>query len=345
MRLLLMSLYLIFRSRTVLLLLLILLAVSTLCAAQETPTQTPQPSSNQVAPVQAAPDTSSPVQKTGNTGLSSSDTPVNLLIGPGDQGDMSVYGVPELTAHFRVGASGEVGLPLIGSLKIGGLTAEQAEEVITKKYVAGGFLRSPHVTVMIREYTTQGVSVMGEVARPGVYSALAARRLYDLFLAAGGLSQRAGRNVTIQHADKRPTELITLGSDLMATPETNVEIKPGDTVIVPRAGVVYVIGEVNRPGEYVISAGTNMTALSVMAMAAGPSRYASLGKTRLMRKTPQGIQTSEIDLKKIMDAKNKDVALNSEDILFIPASKGKMAAERGASSVLSMLTSLAVYRF
>jgi len=340
-----MSMSSIVRSRTVFFLVLVLLAVSTLCTAQETQTQSPQPASNQVGSVQSAPDTSSQGQKTGNTGLSSSDTPVKLLIGPGDQGDMSVYGVPELTTHFRVGANGEVGLPLVGSLKIGGLTAEQAEEEITKKFVAGGFLRSPHVTVMIRDYTTQGVSVMGEVARPGVYSALAARRLYDLFLAAGGLSQRAGRNVTIQHADKRPAEQITLGSDLMATAETNVELKPGDTVIVPRAGVVYVIGEVNRPGEYIITAGTSMTALSVMAMAAGPSRYASLGKTRLLRKTPQGLQNTVIDLKKVMDAKNKDVALNSEDILFVPASKGRMAAEKGSSSVLSMLASLAMYRF
>lgn len=317
------------------------LGFSTICTAQEAQQQS-QASSNQVAPQPATAATGP-----SNAGVySTSSTPIKLLIGPGDEGDMSVYGMPEMLTHFRVGADGEVNLPLIGTVKIAGMTANDAEAAIAKRYEDGGYLKSPQITVMVKDYTTQGVSVMGEVNRPGVYSPLAARRLFDLFLAAGGLSPRASRTITVQHADdKQRPDTITLSADLMATPETNVSLKPGDSVIVARAGVVYVIGEVNRPGEFVISAGSNMTALQVLAMAAGPSRFASLSKVKLMHKTADGFSTSEVDLKKIMDSKSKDVALNSDDIMLIPASKGKIAAERGTSSVLGMLSNLALYRF
>lgn len=317
------------------------LVFSTICAAQEVQQQT-QPSANQVTPAQG----NSMPAASGSSVYSTSATPIKLLIGVGDEGEMSVYGMPEMLTHFRVGADGEVNLPLLGTMKIAGMTSNDAEAAIAKKYEDSGYLKSPQITVMVKDYTTQGVSVMGEVNHPGVYSPLAARRLFDLFLAAGGLSQRASRTVTIQHADdKQPADTITLNADLMATPETNVTLKPGDSVIVSRAGVVYVIGEVNRPGEFVISAGSNMTALQVLAMAAGPSRYASLGKVKLMHKTADGFNTNEIDLKKIMESKSKDIALNSDDIMLVPASKGKLAAERGGSSVLSLLGQLALYRF
>lgn len=319
------------------------LGFSTICVAQET-TQQPQASTNQVSPQQPA--TSAGGSSSSSGVYSTSAAPIKLLIGPGDEGDMSVYGMPEMLTHFRVGADGEVNLPLLGNVKIAGMTANDAEAAIAKRYEDNGYLKSPQITILVKDYTTQGISVMGEVNRPGVYSPLAARRLFDLFLTAGGLSQRASRTVTIQHSDdKQPADTITLSADLMATPETNVALKPGDSVIVSRAGVVYVIGEVNRPGEFVISAGSNMTALQVLAMAAGPSRYASLGKVKLMHKTADGFSSSEVDLKKIMESKSKDVALNSDDIMLIPASKGKIAADRGTSSVLGMLSNLALYRF
>lgn len=337
--------YPIARSRLSVICIAAALSFSMVCFGQEAP-QENQPSGNQVSPQQNGAPTSQPGGAPSTSPLSTSAAPVKLLIGPGDEGEMSVYGMPELTTHFRVGAEGEVTLPLLGSVKIAGVTSNDAEAMLARKYEDAGYLKAPQITILVKEYTTQGVSVMGEVAHPGVYPALAARRLFDLFLAAGGLSQRAARNVTIQHADeKRTADTVTLSSDLMATPDTNITLSPGDIVIVSRAGVVYVIGEVNRPGEFVITSGTRMTAMQVIAMAAGPSRYASLGKVKLMHKTADGFSTSEFDLRKIMESKAKDIALNSDDILLIPASRGKMAAERGGNSALSLLTNLAIYRF
>ncbi len=272
--------------------------------------------------------------------------PAPLVLGPGDEADMTVYGVPELSLHFRVNNAGDVYLPLVGRVTIGGLSADDAQALIEKKYEEGGFLKSPHVTLAVKDYTTQGVTVLGEVAHPGTYSALSARRLFDLFLVAGGLTQRAGTKITLTHRGGGAPEEITLSSDPAAAPENNRTLVPGDTVIVSRAGIVYVVGEVSRPGGFVIdSPDGKMTTSMALAMALGPTHVASMGHAKLLRRNGTELTTTELDQKKIMQAKAPDVNLKPEDIVYVPASKGKLAADRGAGSILTLVTQLAIYRF
>jgi len=257
---------------------------------------------------------------------------------------MTFYGVPDLTQKFRVDPAGEVSLALVGRIKIGGLSAREAEALVEKQYADGGFLRSPHVSIVVRDYTTQGVSVLGEVTRPGTYSAMNVRRLFDAFQAAGGLSQRAGSTVTITRGQKVDT--IKLSSDPAESAANNVTVEPGDSIIVSRAGIVYVLGEVTRPSGFVMEgADGRMTLMQVVAMAAGPTRMANLAHAKILRRTPTGLENMELDIRKVLAAKGPDLPLQAEDIVFIPASRGKMAAERGASSILSMVAQLAVYRF
>jgi polysaccharide export outer membrane protein len=268
-----------------------------------------------------------------------------MLIGPGDEGDMTVYGVPELTTHFRVESSGDAYLPLIGKVHLAGLSADAAQVQLNEKFESGGFLRNPHVNIYIKEYMTQGISVLGEVNRPGIYSALNARKLYDLFLIAGGLTVRAGKTVTITHSKEpdKPVE-VTLESGLAAN-QANVEIQPGDTITVSRAGMVYVIGEVTRPGEFVMETTQTPSLLQILAAAAGPTRTADLSHARVIRRTPKGLESRDVDLKKIMQAKAGDFEVQAGDIVFVPSSRMRGALERGSGSILSMLTNLAVYRF
>jgi polysaccharide export outer membrane protein len=173
------------------------------------------------------------------------------------------------------------------------------------------------------------------------------RRLFDAFLAAGGLSPRAGNTITITRGKQSgKVDTIRLTSDPEKSAENNVFVEPGDTIIVGRAGIVYVLGEVSRPGGFVIdNPEGRISLMQVFAMAAGPTRMANLGKVKILRRTPTGLENMELDIRKVLAAKGPDVPLQSEDIVFIPASRGKMAAERGASSILSMVTSLALYRF
>ncbi len=260
---------------------------------------------------------------------------------------MTVYGVPDLTQHLRLNDAGEVSLPLIGNQALAGFTAEDAERLIEKKYSDGHFLKNPHVTLSVKEYTSQGITVMGEVQHPGTYSALKARRLFELFMLAGGFTQRAGTSVVITHANTSAgQQTITLSGDPMRSPEANVPLQPGDTVVVSRAAIVYVMGEVTRPGGFVVTtADGKITIMQAVAMASGPTRMANLGHARLLRRTGSGLNSKDIDLGKILQAKAQDVELRPDDVVFVPASRGKVIANQSAGSILSTVAGLAIYRF
>jgi len=296
------------------------------------------------APTPVAPSESSAAAGAANGVISTA--PVQLKIGPGDEAEFSVYGVPDLAQKVRVNNSGEVLLPMIGSVTVGGLTAEEAGALIEKKMVEGKFLKNPHVNFNVKEYMSEGVAVLGEVAHPGTYSAFSARRLFDAFQAAGGLSQRAGSTITITHkVDPDHPIVVTLTNDPVKSVQNNVGLQPGDSVVVSKAGIVYVLGEVVRPGGFVIENNSpNLSLTQVLAMAAGPTRMGNLSHAKLMHRAASGIETRDVDIKKIMQAKAPDEVLLADDIVFIPPAKGKMAAEHG-SSILSALATAAIYRF
>src|SRR5882672_2802624 len=120
-------------------------------------------------------------------------TPVKL--GAGDLVEVGVYGVPELATKARVSNDGDLYLPLIDYVHVGGLSLEEAQKLLEKRLDDGGFVRNPHVTIFVNEYASQAVTVMGEVGKPGVYPILGDRRLFDLISAAGGLTEKAGRTL------------------------------------------------------------------------------------------------------------------------------------------------------
>lgn len=143
-------------------------------AQSDRPSDSGQPPTQQSQPPNASDAKAPPAAPEGNAAPSgrmqisspASSTPVDMLIGPGDEGDMTVYGVPELSTHFRVESSGDAYLPLIGKFHMAGLSANAAQAQINEKYESGGFLHNPHVNIYIKEYMTQGISVLGEVTRP-----------------------------------------------------------------------------------------------------------------------------------------------------------------------------------
>ena len=268
-----------------------------------------------------------------------------LSIGPGDELDVSVYGVPELSQHVRVDTSGDVHLLLIGPTHVEGLSSEEAQAVIEKQLVEGRFIKDPHVRVFLKEFTNQSVSIVGEVNKPGSYPALTTRRLYDAFQQAGGLTPLAGK-VSITHPGQLDNpSVITLSNDPIKSARANVEIMPGDAITVSKAPIVYVMGEVTKPGGYVLDDDSNvessrLTVMRVMALASGPAHGASLNKSRIIRRTAKGLQELPIRLKQIMAGKAPDPPLQAEDILYIPGGRNGSYL----SSVLSTLTTAAIYR-
>src|SRR6266852_6248308 len=139
----------------------------------------------------------------------------NVRLGIGDLIEISVFGVPDLATKTRISGSGDIYFPLIDYVHIADLTTDEAQELIQKRLEDGGFVRGPHVSIFVDESASQGVTILGEVAKPGTYPAIGDRRLFDLISAAGGLSDKAGRNVTIErHGDANQKVEVQLSSNL-----------------------------------------------------------------------------------------------------------------------------------
>ena len=305
---------------------------------QRPPQATPPPASQDAGAVFAQKPAAQPPAST-----QAAPMPAAVRIGPGDLLDIQVFGVPDLSQKTRVTSSGDVYLPLVGYVHLDGLTVEEAQGAIEKKLLEGQFVNDPHVTIFVAEYAT-GVSVMGEVQHPGVYPIFGSRRLFDVISAAGGLTEKAGRVVTITHRDQPHDPLsVTFDPDPAKNSDTNVDIVQGDTVVVTRAGVIYVVGEVQQPSGFLMEASQNFTVLKALALAHGAARYAKLDNSKLIRKKADGgYQEIPVALRKILDGKDKDVGMQADDILFVPASGGKRAAETTLNSVLGVASGLAI---
>src|SRR5712664_291332 len=272
-------------------------------------------------------------------------SPKDLLIGSGDLLEFRLYGMPDFNTEVRISSGGELSLPMLGPLTAAGRSVEQADTLIERKLSQKSLFNDPHVTVFEKEYATQGISLLGEVQRPGIYLLLGSRKLYDAISAAGGTTPQAGRYVLItrrndpQHSVRVP--LLTGAPESM---ENNVTVEPGDTILVSKAGVVYVVGDVHQPGGFVIENGNDITVLKAIALAQGTNPNASLNAARLIRKTPEGSKDVPLPLKQILAAKAPDPQLQPDDVVFVPGSAGKSAAKRGAEAVLQMATGVAIWR-
>jgi polysaccharide biosynthesis/export protein len=272
------------------------------------------------------------------------DTTSAVRLGPGDLVEVSVYGVPELATKARVSNDGDLYLPLIDYVHVGDLSLEEAQKVIEKRLDDGGFVRNPHVTIFVDDYASQGVTVLGEVTKPGVYPVLGERRLFDLFSAAGGLSEKAGRTVTVTRRNQlNKPQTVHLARNLTDAPETNVEIHPGDTVEVHRAPIVYVVGDVGRPSGLLVDNGS-LTVLQAIALAGGTNRTAKLNGAKIIRKGegPHGMVETTVPLKKMLRAQAPDIPLQANDILFVPVSGTRVIAARGVETALALTTAVTV---
>lgn len=268
-----------------------------------------------------------------------------MIIGPGDLLEVSVYGAPDYVKQVRVSSTGDITLPMAGSLKVGGLTTAQAETAIAKELVAGKFFTDPKVSVLEKELSTQGVSVLGEVQKPGIYPLPGTRSLYDALSAAGGTTARAGSIVSVTHRnDPQNQTVVALSYDGKGNEKVNVPVYPGDTVMVSKAGVVYVTGNVKLPGGFIME-NAHMTVLQALAMAQGANPTANLDGARLIRNSGQGNQQEEIPipLKKILTAKAPDVNLQANDIVFVPNSAAKSAGRRTVDMIVQTAMGLAIY--
>jgi polysaccharide export outer membrane protein len=273
-----------------------------------------------------------------STEASSGPSAHALQISAGDLLDLNVFDTPELSTKLRVDENGNVSLPLAGGLLVSGMTAEQAKLAIEARLRETDILKDPHVSVTVLEYATQGVTVAGEVRNPGIYPLLGAHGLVDLISAAGGATPNAGKAVTVTHRSDPGHPVVTkVDSKPGSTAGFSVDVRPGDTIMVSHAGIVYVMGDVSKPGGFLIENNDRLTVMQAIALAQGTNKTASLNHAKLIRKVDTGRQELPVPLKKILADKAPDVLLADGDILFVPSS----AARNALASMGSMLPSVA----
>jgi polysaccharide export outer membrane protein len=303
-------------------------------------------------------------------------------IGPDDLLDITVFEAPDLNRTLRVSANGEISFQLLGAIKAGGLTPRQLE-LILQEALRHTYMKDPHVGVFVRELQSHPVSVVGAVKRPGVFQIRGTKTVLELLSMAEGLADDAGDTVLVMRAASAsrsngkvivgtfppaggaetaasgpalistvqvPSEIVEINlKSLMDSvdPSLNVPIHPGDIVKVPRAGIVYVVGEVKKPGGFVLRNNENITVLQALALAEGLTRTSLKSQARIIRTDPVTDKRTEtpVDLGKVLANKSSDTLLQPNDVLFVPDSSAKSAFYRGAEAVLSTATGVAIYRW
>jgi len=271
--------------------------------------------------------------------------PLSLPVAAGDVLAINEFHVPEFRSIIRVAEDGSVLLPLVGQLKLAGLTETQAARLIERAFLDQGLLLHPRVSVLVTSAVGQDVSVMGEVTRPGVYPFTAHHRLLDLLSAASGLSPNAGRLVTLVHRDdpNQAHAVVLDPSGLDKATEHNPELLPGDTVLVSRAGLVYVIGDVVRPGGFAVDPVQGLTIVQALSLAWGATPNAAFSKAILIRDQPGGRTLTTLNLRRMIRGQDPDQPVRDRDILFVPDSATKTLLNKSLESAIQSAIGVTIY--
>lgn len=277
------------------------------------------------------------------TAVAQSPSTNSLLIRPGDELHISVLDMPEMEQTPRVTDSGEIPVQGIGSVRVANLSPGDAAQAIHDRYVNAHFLNHPEVSVVVDQYATQEVTLIGEVKAPGAYPIATPRPILDVIALGGGLDDVADRSVYVErHGDQTNPVRYTVYNDAKEAIEEQIMVNPGDTVVVPKAGIVYVLGDVGRPGGYTMNNNeSKMTLLQALANAGGAAKTAKLGHARLIRKADGS--ESQISLGDIQKGKKPDFAMSPGDILYVPFSYAKNLVIASSQGIAGAAGTAAVY--
>ncbi len=270
--------------------------------------------------------------------------------------EINVVGVQELSREYRVDGDGMITLPMLSRpVRAAGSTLDQFSQRIGEDLVGAGLLRDPQITVSVKSSPWNTVVLSGAAKKTGVYPVYGHTTLLELLTEAEGLSDDAGNNAIVTRAEPnssaRPDELSsrTLKVDVgrlwrNGDAGLDVDLNPGDRVTVERAGIVYVLGGVNRAGGFVLSNDQEqMTVLRAIALAGNFTHDAKPAHAVIIRKTsgaPGGKREVRVDLKKVLSNQAPDQPLLASDILYVPES----GARRTLETVVNTAVSTSIWR-
>ena len=295
----------------------------------------------------------------------------DYIISPDDVLIISVYDAPDITGEYRVSPTGQIEIPLLSApIVAAGRTPAELSEIIGEKYRESEIFSHPRVTVAAKESRIHAVTIAGAVKRPQIYPVFGKTTLLDVLSQAEGLADDAGNlaivtrgaiaTQAIKHLGTCGSETKTVACDrtfsvdlsrLTETgdPSANVELYPGDRVTVQRAGIIYVVGAVNRPGGFPLKAGQeDMTVIQAVALAEDLKSIAARTRALIIRKNPTAIDGREeiaVNLTKVLGGREHDTRLQANDILFVPESASLRALHRGTEAAITAATYGIVYRW
>jgi polysaccharide export outer membrane protein len=260
-------------------------------------------------------------------------------IGPEDLLEITVFEDEKLNKVVRVSSQGNISLPLIGILRVKGLIADELEKEI-RDLLAEKYFQDPHVSVFIKEYRNQRISVMGAVEKPGVFDVTGQRVVIDLLAMAGGLKEDAGPLLFLirqprldgeaskKEEDKgsveeKPKTFVIELEELLVKGDLtlNFPLLHGDVINIPVSGKIFVGGEVKRPGGFPLK-GKRMTVSQAIAMAEGLSPEANGEETKIFRYTGKDSERESFvaNVYAIQKGESEDPYLRENDIIIVPKS-------------------------
>jgi polysaccharide export outer membrane protein len=274
------------------------------------------------------------------------ESDATYILGPGDRLALWVQEAEEFNGKtFRIEHNGNVHLPLVGPVRAGGLRVFEFEQALHSHLAV--YLRQPIFSITVTEYSSQPVTIVGMVARPGTFQMRGTRTLLEMLNEAGGLREEAASYARITR--KAEQGKIPLGSavvdplgqysvaeltlaGLLTGEDTsqNIVLRPGDIVSVPRVEWVFVIGQVARQGNVQVSEREGTTVLKAIALAGGMTPAAKPAGARILRPILGGPKRAElpVDLRAILDGKAGDMPLQPDDILYVPENTRRKATTR-----------------
>ena len=301
------------------------------------------------------------------SGLCADVTPPSArsyILGPDDGLTINVVDLSELDSKnlgvIHVDHQGNIRLPLAGRVHAAGLSVENLETEIAGKL--SGIMNNPEVSVSVSDYRNHPVSVLGAVRTPGVYQVNGPKSLFEVLSLAGGLNPDASNRVKITRpVASGPLPLANSSSDKTGgfytaelnvrevmdakNPEENINVLPNDVITVPKTDLVYVVGSVHKSGGFPLAEHEQISVLQAVTLAEGLDKVASAKKARILRQATPGAERTEVavNVDKILDGSAKDVALQANDILFIPNSVAKSASMRALEAAIQTGTGLAIW--
>jgi polysaccharide export outer membrane protein len=285
-----------------------------------------------------------------------------FVLGPDDQIKIWSLGMEEISDKpVRIDPSGDIDLPIIGKIHAGGLTVGQLRARLVDRF--GSEVQKPQVSIEIVEFGSQPVSVMGSVNRPGVVQLRGRKTLSEVISLVEGLSQNAGPHIHISrrlqagtiplsNAKTDPSGKFSVAEvqvrNLLAgtNPAENILIYPYDVITVPAAEMVFVMGEVRKPGPVALNDREGISVLQAVSMAEGFGPAPAPQAAKIVRIVPgtKARQEIPVDLRKVLAGKAEDIGLRSNDILVIPPSGSKKAAVRVLEAAVQTVTGVIIWR-